>query len=686
VNDDTFGMPRGLCTHGCTTSADCGSSGACVSVNGTRVCAPSCAHGADCREGYNCVPQPSGEHACMPVCDRDAECGTGAFCNLETGFCESHTPTPSGATDGAPCGEWPDGADNCRGLCHPAWERHADGTRTPTGFTGGMCHSWCDVGPEWSAPLTSFPASTCPASTVCVPTSLPVMVGDLGDCLPSCTVDTDCRDGYACLHGPRPTDRFTDGYCAPIDCNDGTHHCPANAYCEVGYDAAHPMAGRCHPANIEHVVLIVQENHTFDSYFGNYCTAPTGSNPTCELGAGCCEHAPATVSGQAPGVLTDAENYARDRHHDYPCEICQIHDGAMDRFVTGGCPGSSSIAPPLAACSSNYTFEVADSTTMATYWRYADHGALADHYFQPIVGSTSSNDMYFAVAHYEFRDNDIMPDSWGSNCVTNQLSAPSQGYQTLVSQTIADLLLDNGLSFVTYADGYGDALAAVAGCSDPMHSSCPCTHTYASDCRESLLFRQACTYDGSDIPFQYYARFRDDPRTIRDYESRFVADVAAGQLPDFTYVKFRTSRNEHPNWSYITDGERWVDQVVSTIEGSPLYRDNTLVLLAWDEGGGFYDHVPPPASVESFPSDDPSRPSMAGQPIPYGTRVPFLAIGRFARSGAISHVQLEHSSVVRFLEFLFLGPRAQGALGVRDDRVNNIGSMLDAAQVGVTVP
>ena len=299
----------------------------------------------------------------------------------------------------------------------------------------------------------------------------------------------------------------------------------------------------------------------------------------------------------------------------------------MDRYVTGGCPGSSSLVPPQAACSSDYTFAVADSPTLDTYWGYADEGALADRYFQPIAGGTSSNDVYLAVAHYEFRDNDIMPDSWGSNCITGQLSRPAQGYQQLSSRTIADELLDRGVSFAVYADGYGDAVAAAAGCTDPMHSSCPCTHTYASDCRESIVFRQVCTYDGSDIPFQYYPRFRDDPATTRDYESRFVADVAAGELPDFAYVKFRTSRNEHPNWSYITDGERWVDQVVSTIESSPLYRDNTLIILTWDEGGGFYDHVSPPASIETFPADDPSSPSMAGQPIPYGTRVPMLVIG-----------------------------------------------------------
>ena len=102
------------------------------------------------------------------------------------------------------------------------------------------------------------------------------------------------------------------------------------------------------------------------------------------------------------------------------------------------------------------------------------------------------------------------------------------------------------------------------------------------------------------------------------------------------------------------------------------YKDNTLILVTWDEGGGFFDHIAPP-------------PTSAVDSQPYGTRVPLLAIGRFARKGAVSHVQMEHSSLVKFLEWNYLGGKT-GQLGARDAEVNNIGSLLDPAQVGATVP
>ncbi|MGZ3475757.1 MAG: alkaline phosphatase family protein, partial [Polyangiales bacterium] len=93
--------------------------------------------------------------------------------------------------------------------------------------------------------------------------------------------------------------------------------------------------------------------------------------------------------------------------------------------------------------------------------------------------------------------------------------------------------------------------------------------------------------------------------------------------------------------------------------------------VTWDEGGGYFDHIAPPAasSVDHKP---------------YGTRVPLLAIGRFARSGHVSHVEMEHSSVVKFLELNFLGKTGQ--LGGRDLHVNNIGSLLDPAKTGIVVP
>jgi phospholipase C len=87
-----------------------------------------------------------------------------------------------------------------------------------------------------------------------------------------------------------------------------------------------------------------------------------------------------------------------------------------------------------------------------------------------------------------------------------------------------------------------------------------------------------------------------------------------------------------------------------------------LLLFTYDEGGGFYDHVAPP---RTFVRDHGGN----------GTRVPFLALGPFARRNYISHVVMEHSSIVKFIEWNWLG--GTGQLGARDRTVNGIGSLLD---------
>jgi phospholipase C len=98
---------------------------------------------------------------------------------------------------------------------------------------------------------------------------------------------------------------------------------------------------------------------------------------------------------------------------------------------------------------------------------------------------------------------------------------------------------------------------------------------------------------------------------------------------------------------------------------------STLVLVTWDEGGGFFDHVKPP-------------PTSTVDQVPYGTRLPLFALGPFAKKNGVAHTTLEHSSIVKFLEWNWLG--ATGQLNARDKEVNNIGALLDPAATGVAVP
>ncbi len=420
---------------------------------------------------------------------------------------------------------------------------------------------------------------------------------------------------------------------SPAEPSDGGASTPT----EAGAPDAAPAGPR-----IEHVVVVIQENHTFDNYFGRYCTAPAGSNPTCNDGPACCEAVPATEpSGASPVVLDDTSHASFDPDHTAECEVAEINGGKMDKFVTG------------TPCARPQNFAVADPATMKTYHDYAKGFAIADRYFQPVVGQSSSNDMYFAVAKYVFGDNAVSPNSVGKACN----STKPERYEG--QKTLADVLTAAKKTVGFYAEGWDAAKAAGNSCM-PAPADCP-LH----------LPTYPCVFDPSDIPFLYYGQHVDDSAFMRDF-SRLQADVAGNTLPDVAFVKAFGFRSEHPGYgTTLSAGIAFTDGVIKSILASPTYKDNTLVLVAWDEGGGYFDHVPPPATS-------------AVDQRPYGTRLPLLAIGRFARKGFVSHVTMEHSSIVKFLEWNFTG--ATGQLGARDAVVNNIGSLLDPTTVAVPVP
>ena len=449
--------------------------------------------------------------------------------------------------------------------------------------------------------------------------------------------------------------------------------------------------------HVDHLVILLQENHTFDSYFGLYCSGGATPAPGC-VGRACCERAPqnvpgldsttlvpTTCHGYAPGsYLDDAYNNAGDPTHKANYEYDEMHwSGAtgaalghfsMDRYL---CHNVEYAFFDEAAAFPAYPVVPASDTTypLRTYHSLAQSGALADRYFQPIVGASCSNDMFFARGGFVYQD--------------NQRDLPFAGY---TDATVGDLLDAKGVPWAVYMEGL------TAGCASGQ--SYP-------DC-----------VDLTDDPFSFSARYQNQARVLRDL-SAFYSDLSGGSLPAVSLLRALGVNSEHPesgSGGDITAGEnKFIKPVVDAINASP-YAGSTLILITWDEGGGWFDHVTPPAwfadgcEMPSTPVDgagkgacglvdashladgtrlpqttsDPeyfsNSSEMAGQEY-YGTRLGLLALGPFARKGQgghISHVEMEHSSIVKFIEWNWLG-HASGQLGAREPHVNNIGSMLDPA-------
>jgi phospholipase C len=408
-------------------------------------------------------------------------------------------------------------------------------------------------------------------------------------------------------------------------------------------------AGPCPASAVKHLVIIVQENHTFDNHFGGYCTATPGSNPTCNDGPACCEAMPAAdPTGVKPTVLTDAEHAKWDPNHAQACELSEIDDGKMDGFATA--PASGGLA-----CGGAENVAIADPTIIKPYWDLAATGTLADRYFQSVAGQSSSNDMYLARAGFVFVDNAYSPK--GAIGETCDIESAQEQY---TDETIGDLLTAASVPWTWFYDGYAAMVAAKGSC-PPKPSDCPFPFSF-----------YPCAMDPSDVPFDYYASTVDNPDNLKDYSALTGILQGTGELPAVSFVKAIGYRQEHPgNDVTLSAGVSWVNALIGQIEGS-RFRDDTLVVLTYDEGGGYFDHVAPPATS-----------TIDNQP--YGMRLPFLAVGPLARSNYVSHVQMEHASLVKFIEWNWLG-QTTGQLGTRDAVVNNLGSVLDPSATGVTVP
>lgn len=389
-------------------------------------------------------------------------------------------------------------------------------------------------------------------------------------------------------------------------------------------------------SKIKHLVIICTENHSFDSYMGEYCEGETFSNPKCNYGPKCCEKPPKTIDGIKPFKLNDTQNIKWDPNHNQYCELCEINNGRMDGFVKG------------CSCSDPQNFAVADKETVKILHEYAKNYSMADRFFQPNAGASSQNDMYFARAAHVFIDNrKISMGSFGSNCWYTVHFLLGE-YQVYYDPSITHLLSHCNFTLRTYAEGYEIAKKNFTG--NPCYPN---------------------GFDSSDIPFNYYAGVLDKPNHIQDYLN-YKMDIQNKTLPEVSFIKPLGNRTAHPGYGNITDELKFVKETADLVLNDEYYSENTLIIYVPDESGGYYDHISPPPTNEV-------------DGVPYGPRIPFLAIGKFAKKNYISHVTMEHSSIIKFIEWNWLNGET-GQLNVRDKNVNSIGDLIDPEQAGVIVP
>jgi phospholipase C len=387
--------------------------------------------------------------------------------------------------------------------------------------------------------------------------------------------------------------------------------------------------------NINHIIFVVQENRSFDHYFGTFPgadgipTKPDGSFDVCVPDA----------SGQCWKPYHDTGVYDVGGPHNEWASDHDINGGAMDGFVTAlarikACAkGQVSKECELAQQDNPGAPDVMGYHTAAeipNYWAYAKRYLLQDRMFAPTDAWTLPSHLYLVSAWSAKCTNLTTPDPDASSCRTD-IEHPG-GMEGKPFGVVEDMPY-RWASIPWLLDKKGVSWAYYVGEDTCLQATCDNNGPHATP-------RSWMAISG----FRNVA-FTDTLTNIRTYPD-FFERAASGTLPAVSWVVPYKGNSEHPTHP-VDEGQAWVTSVVNAVmQGPPEQWNHTAIFVAWDDWGGFYDHVVPPVV------------DVAG----YGLRVPAFVISPWVdRSMPIDSQPLSFDAYLKLIEDRFLnGQRLDG--------------------------
>lgn len=377
------------------------------------------------------------------------------------------------------------------------------------------------------------------------------------------------------------------------------------------------------PTPIEHVIVIVKENHTFDNYFGSF---PGADGVTmCQLKNGTipCPKAP--------------DSTPRDLCHSHDCGLTDWNHGAMDGWedVSGSDVGGDHLA-----------WAQYDETSIPNYWAYAKAFTLADHFHSSMIGPSFPGHMFPLAAQA----------GWALGNPPTDPTHPYWGCDQYPFDTVS--VLDNG----TCATKDVFPCFSIPSVPDVL----PAGLTWK--------FYGTNFYVLSDIwsMFDAIDSIRNGPGWANVVNvSELTDDLQNGTLPNVSWLVNQDLADEHPFVGSVCDGENWTVGFVNQVMQSP-YWDKTAILFTMDDFGGWYDHVPPPVQ---YGCD-------GNTPYGLGFRLPLIIMSPYAKPGFVFHELSEQASIPRFIEKVMGSTQTLSDLdpAARDGAANDLMNAFDFQQ------
>ncbi|MBI1730717.1 phospholipase [Candidatus Acetothermia bacterium] len=368
---------------------------------------------------------------------------------------------------------------------------------------------------------------------------------------------------------------------------------------------------------IKHVIIIMQENRSFDHYFGTF---PGADGIPMSLGLPTvCVIDPS--SNQCVLPFHDSNDLNHGGPHGSSSAEADINNGKMDGFIQQAENGKKA-CKNLNDPTCNGSIDVMgyhDAREIPNYWQYAEQFVLQDHMFEP-------NASWSLPAHL------FMVSAWSASCTQptdpmtcrSNLDQPDQDQKNSTAP-------DYGWTDITY-------LLHRAGISWSYYLD----QGTQPDCDDGAM---ACPPKEQKIgvpeiwnPLPDFVTVHEDNEldNIQDL-TKFYQAAKDGALPSVAWIIPSNPNSEHPT-ALVSAGQAYVTGLINAIMEGPDW-DSTAIFLSWDDWGGFYDHVTPPQVDENG----------------YGLRVPGLVISPYAKHAFIDHQILSFDAYLKFIEDDFLG-------------------------------
>ena len=411
-------------------------------------------------------------------------------------------------------------------------------------------------------------------------------------------------------------------------------------------------------ADLKHVVILMQENRSFDHYFGSLRGVRGYSDKQFlryQDGTSIFQQPDAarTDGGHLLPFHMDSSKFnaqnAGDLDHSWDGDHSARNGGAWNNWV-----------PAKTEQTMGY-FTRAD---IPFQYALADAFTICDSYHQAILAPTSPNRMYFwtgTSSGYTFNPDDYVVDFTDVVTYPELLQASGISWQVYTNREVGD-----GGGLTGWVGDYGD---------NPLWFY----QAYQTSMNATTPAGQELAMRGAVQPWQPFENYPLGPNHVNHVLAQFEAACAAGTLPQVSWIVSPYEYSEHPQAS-PSYGAHYVRAVLEAMMGNQELWESSALFITYDEHDGYYDHVVPP-SPETKTTDE----FIDGLPIGFGNRVPMLICSPWTRGGFVDSNLYDHTSMLRFLE-TWTGVKADNITAWRRTLSGDLTTAFDFAHPDFSIP